>query len=185
MSPSLQSQPLAITESHQTYVDAVAEPSPTVEYEELVQQDQDRPPPLLLGPPRSRLGELRHRMGLTAIWLFSFLGLERDIFNHVVRMIFFVAKLMFLAQPCWPYMPKFEVGVPLIIIAALDLKVPDPSTSSLARRNQRGEIEFGPSPVRGLGWSVGLMVFHIVAIWLAQRWGAFCLSHPQEDFGPW
>ena len=185
MSPSLRSHPLAIAESQETYADAMAEPSPAGEYEELIERDRDMSSPLLLEPPRSRSGEFRHRMALVAIWLSDILGLERDFLNHVLRMVFFIAKLMSLAQSCWPYMAKFEVGVPLIIIAALDLKVPEPTISSLARCNRRGEIEFGPSRLRGLGWSVALLVFHTIVIWLAQRWGALCLKPPQEKLGPW
>lgn len=187
MSASLHahSHPLAITENQETYADTTPKPSPTHGFEELMQRDQDRSPPLLMAPPRSRFQGLWHRVELSVVSLFNLLGLERDILNHVVRMVFFITKLMSLAQPCWPYMAKVEVGVPLIVIAALDLRVPEPATSALAHRNQRGEIEFGPSRMRGLEWSLVLVVFHTVVIWLARRWGTLCVEPSEEDWGIW
>lgn len=141
----------------------------------MTKRDQVRSPPLLMAPPRTKLQEARHRAGLMIFYLLSQVGLERDLVNHTVRLSFFLTKLLTLAQPCWPYVTKMEVAIPLVIVAALDLKVPESANYALAHRNQHGEIEFGASRVRGLAWSTTLFVLHVGALWLAKRWDNLCV----------
>lgn len=176
--------PMAITDSPEDYADSNG-PSLTEEYSELMEGNEQRPPPLLLPPPRSQFGELRHNTSVAVVQLLRMLGFEHDVFNHLLRLVFFLTKLATLAQPCWPYATRLEVGLPLIIIASLDLRAPMSMNSSLARRNERGEIEFGPSRVRGMGWSLALLVLHAAVLWIAGRWNRLCVSPPRDVWADW
>jgi len=182
LSPARRPHPLATVDNPNDYEAVEDEPSPSEHYHDLTHREEVRSPPLLMAPPRSILEEARHRMGVMTFYLLSQLGLERDTVNYTVRLSFFLAKVVSLAQSCWPYMTKMEVAIPLIILAALDLKVPESTNFTLARRNHRGEIEFGPSRARGLGQSTALFVLHVGVLWLARQWDDLCVK-PQSHWG--
>lgn len=141
--------------------------------------------PLLLPPPRSRASEMRHNAYLVAMYLLSLIGVQHDVLNHLFRLSFFLVKFMSVMRPCWPYMTRLEVSVPLIMIAALDLRVPDPSTSVMARRTVAGEIQFGPSRFRGMGWSMVLLVLHLAVVWIVGRWDALCVTTSRDIWESW
>lgn len=188
LSPTRRSRPhphpLAAVEDSDDLAAVDDEPPPTGDYRDTTKRDQVRSPPLLMAPPRSNFQEARHRASVTILYLLSQVGLDRDPINHSVRLSFFLTKLLTLSQPCRPYVTKMEVAVPLVIVAALDLKVPESTNYTLARRNQHGEIEFGPSRVRGLAWSTALLVLHVAVVWLAQRWNSLCVK-PQTPWDTW
>ena len=191
-SPGIREQPLTIANNHShkhnrnhNYIEEVEETAPVDDYDALTNRHSDRSPPLLMAPPRSRLEELQHKAEVAALYVFSLVGIERDLINHALRIGLFVLKLTTLAQPCWPYTIKLEVAIPLILIGALDLRVPEASQSALARRNRQGEVEFGPSRMRGLTWSLFLVAFHVAMLWAARSLNSLCVTHALHEWEQW
>lgn len=184
LSPTRRPHPLTSVENPDDQEAVADESSPVEDYHDLTKRDQVRSPPLLMAPPRSGLQEVRHRAGVMTLYLLSQVGLEGDLVNHTMRLSFFLTKLFTLTQPCWPYVTKTEVALPLVIVAALDLKVPKSTNYALAHRNSDGQVEFGASRVRGLAWSTALFVLHVGVLWLAQRWDNLCVK-PQSHWEGW
>lgn len=187
LTPRLRPHPLAVAHNpNQEYRQTEDEGSTVDDYASLADhRGYARSPPLLMPPPRGRLEELQDRTELAAFYVFSLVGIEHDLLNHALRMGLFIVKLTTLAQPCWPYMVKLEVAIPLIFIGVMDLRVPHASDSPLARRNQRGEVEFGPPRMRGLMWSLVLIGFHAAVLWLARGWNSLCVTHALKDWEQW
>lgn len=137
-------------------------------------------------PPRSRSAELRDNVHLFGTYLAErLLGPERDLPNHAARVGFFLIKTLTVMRPCWPYMSRMEISVPLLVAAALDLRVPDPASAAVARRTLGDAIEFGPARLRGLGWSVMFLLVHLLVIWGLGKWDALCVAPTRDVWDGW
>lgn len=150
--------------------------------------DEARRPsrPLLMPPPRSRTAEMRDNIYLVLVYLTTrLLGPQRDLPNQLVRIGFFLVKVLTVMSPCWPYMSRMELSLPLLIGAALDLRVPDPGSATVARRTVDDAIEFGPARLRGLGWSAVLLVLHLIFVWGVRRWDALCVVPTHGAWERW
>lgn len=189
---TLQTHALAVTKSQESYARQESPystvsytrgltPQPENEVETEPKRDEPgRSPHLLMAPPRTRLQELRYRTEVYAYRIMGIAGLGDSMVNYSVRMALFVAKLVALTRPCWPYMVRAEVGIPLVAMAAMDLRVPDAAGSLLARRGSHGQIEFGAPWYRGLSWSVVLLAAHLLILWVARRWDTLCVESRQN-----
>lgn len=139
-----------------------------------------------MAPPRSRAAQISDNTYLVMAYLTTrLLGPQRDLPNLLVRTSFFLIKVLTLMRPCWPYTLRTEVSVPLLVGAALDLRVPDPSTGVVARRTADDVIEFGPARMRGLTWSFVFLVAHLLVVWGVGRWDALCVIPTRDAWGNW
>ncbi|KAI6781292.1 serine/threonine-protein kinase-like protein [Emericellopsis cladophorae] len=132
--------------------------------------DALRSPPLLMAPPRSIMTELRHQTNLFLVAT----GFDGDTLNQGIRLGFFLVKILTLLRPCWPYTVRLDVGVPLLLVAALDMRVPSSGEYQLARQSSEGDIEFGPSRWRGLLSSLVMIALHAMCLWIAGSQDALC-----------
>ncbi|CAH0023958.1 unnamed protein product [Clonostachys rhizophaga] len=145
--------------------------------------------PLLMPPPTTRAAAFRHRISIMAQQTAELMGVDRDLPNHLFRLSFFFVKMVSLFRPCYPYMANWEIALPLVMIAVLDLRVPRASEDdALARRNAGDEIEFGvppPPPFRGIGASVIFLLFHVAVLATASNWDALCAVSPNQEWSDW
>uniref|UniRef100_A0A8H7NH39 Protein kinase domain-containing protein n=1 Tax=Bionectria ochroleuca TaxID=29856 RepID=A0A8H7NH39_BIOOC len=145
--------------------------------------------PLLMPPPTTRAAALRHRVSIMAQQTAELVGVDRDLPNHLFRLSFFFVKIVSLFRPCYPYMANWEIALPLVMIAVLDLRVPRASEDdALARRNAGDEIEFGappPPPFRGIGASVMFLLLHLAVLATASNWDALCTVSPNQEWSDW
>lgn len=124
-------------------------------------------PPLLLEPPPTRVAALCRTVVLFFFRLCNALGVQPATVYYTFRVSLFLAKLGTLVRPCWPYLPKLEVGTPLVIIATLDLA--------------RYSLMPHRSPSYSAYWtSVVLLGFHFVVLLVARRWDTLCLNFNHE-----
>ena len=138
-------------------------------------------PPLLLEPPRSTIDDAGHGLQIALHRISVLIGINEDFISHTLRLSLFFAKLATLARPCWPYMSTWEVSIPLILIAVLDLGHPS------FRRMPPGWVNFDSGsalPVNPLV-SLGLLLLHLAVLWVANRWEALCVVAHPDPWGGW
>ncbi|PHH73015.1 hypothetical protein CDD82_5693 [Ophiocordyceps australis] len=150
-------------------------------------------PPLLMAPPRTRAAELRYQLDMAMFRVCQLLGLS----SHLGRLALFLLKLASLAQPCWPYVTRLQVALPLLLVAALDLAAPRaPSSSSssssspptpLLDRAAAAATRHVPAAASAsaMATTLLLLVLHFVVLWLARRYNGLCVAPPQHDWGQW
>lgn len=130
--------------------------------------------PLLLPAPTDGTANRVRRTIDT--WVRSF-GPSKATLIHAGRLCLFLAKLGLLVRPCWPYVPNFGFALPLILLAALDLRPGrDESSQSQQATGQRD---------RGWKSSLSLLMLHLSVLWLAGNRGTFCAILPQESWQEW
>lgn len=130
---------------------------------------------------------MRYKIEIALHHISNILGLRWDLLSYTTRLGIFLLKLGTLGRPCWPYVARLEVSIPLIVVAALDLGLPTITTDFAARQrqaNQGGLVERHP-PSTGMGTSLILLALHFAVLWVARRWDALCVSVPQDDWADW
>lgn len=127
-------------------------------------------PPLLLEPPPENFAVVKRNLAVGLLRTCAALGIQARTILFAWRVTLFLAKLASLIRPCWPYLPKLEVSLPLILIATLDLA----KTSWNPSRS--GEVWNGS----GQGVSLLLLGFHFAILLLARRWSSMCLGFDHE-----
>ncbi|KAL1870540.1 hypothetical protein VTK73DRAFT_2579 [Phialemonium thermophilum] len=78
-------------------------------------------PPLLMPPPRTFFGEVRHRALLLRHHVGEFVLYHEEQIVFSVRLGLFLIKMGAIARSCWPYSVDWGVGAGLVAVAALDL----------------------------------------------------------------
>ncbi|QUC18987.1 uncharacterized protein UV8b_03228 [Ustilaginoidea virens] len=144
-------------------------------------------PRLLMAPPRSRRDELLDQLKILTQNTIFRLGVNISTSEFILRALIFIFKLVTLTRPCWPYMVTLEVGLPLVVIAAMELgwssSDPEPGRHQ-THRNCRSS--FGSRRDRlNIGIKAILLSFHLSALWVARRWDALCIGIPQEEWAQW
>lgn len=129
------------------------------------------PTRLLLPAPRTRLGKMEDYVGDLVTRVSEVTGVPIRTFRFCFKLGLFLFKLKALSKPCWPFLPSLEVGVPLIIIAALDLAWP------ATNRPSQGRFLVNDS---GIGLSIVLLGLHVASLWLAQGWDSLCVARWEE-----
>ncbi|PHH58521.1 hypothetical protein CDD81_5488 [Ophiocordyceps australis] len=145
-----------------------------------------------MAPPRTGAAEVRYQLDLAMYRVCRLLGLHHGLSGHVGRLALFLVKLAALAQPCWPYVTRLEVALPLLLVAALDLgvsrggrRVPldvAGGTSAAAAAAHHDVAARAPS---GMVTSLFLVALHFGVLWLARRWNVLCVVPAQHDWGEW
>ncbi|KAH6663258.1 calcium-dependent protein kinase [Plectosphaerella plurivora] len=144
----------------------------------------DAAPPLLMAPPRTWTADLLWRFTLAWYYL-ARLFAEGAPLPHLFRIAGFLAKVLTLSRPCWPYMINPWVGGLLVALAALDLGAGDthrrrPSHVVVARWQDQGQQSALAAPDARA--SVLLAAAHFAVLWAAER-GVVPLCAPSLD--PW
>ncbi|KAH6609036.1 iks kinase [Trichoderma cornu-damae] len=159
--------------------------------------DQQNPPPptndhahpdgpLLLAPPPQGASTIPRGAGLLILRFCAAMGAAPDAVRYLGRLSLFLFKLATLIRPCWPYMASLQVGVPLVLLAVLDLGLPTASTNTtLARRPSHGELVTSLSRQTGLGTRLLFLALHLAAVRMASRWNALCVAVPHDEWASW
>ncbi|KAK0385098.1 hypothetical protein NLU13_7576 [Sarocladium strictum] len=132
-------------------------------------------PLLLPGPPSTTmLGRLTSTTQVAMQRVGRITGVTSATVEYVSRLSLFLVKLSSLAQPCWPYMPTLQVAIPLVVLAALDLRV---SSTELTNGHHRG-LRW-----RAIITTIGLLTLHVGLLWVARSQDALCIVIQQEIDG--
>jgi serine/threonine protein kinase len=121
--------------------------------------------PLLLPPPTSHIADMRR--AVRAGWV-NFCGRNdwaADLPLLLFRLGLFICKLATLVWPCLPYMVRLGVGIPLALLAGLDLGMP--------------VVDRRPRPWwtgRGVELNLTLLGLHVLTVWVASRRGSLCAA---------
>ena len=115
---------------------------------------------LLMPPPTTRWGEVRHR---TIVFMYR----HAESLAFVLRTALFLAKMASLSRPCWPYTVRVGVGSFLLLLAALDLGMPQ----------TMGYWDWWASLV--------LLVVHFAVLGLAARSEVLCTMTGDEPWLAW
>lgn len=131
-------------------------------------------PPLLLEPPPENFAVVKRTLAVGFLRTCAALGIQARTILFAWRVSLFLAKLASLIRPCWPYLPKLEISVPLILVATLDL-------AKTSWKPSRSGEAWNAS---GQGVSLLLLVFHFGILLLARRWNSMCLGF-DHDWVDW
>lgn len=137
----------------------------------------DAAPPLLMAPPRTWSADLLWRASLAWFFLARLATDGGDPLPHLVRLAGFIAKVLTLSRPCWPYTISPWVGGMLVALAAFDLGVGDTprrrnSHVVVARWQDRGQQSALSAPHARA--SLLLASAHFAILWAAGRWVPLC-----------
>jgi len=135
-------------------------PIPSFPHDRPVEEAEDRDPhpssptintPLLMPPPSTFIGDVRHRAAVARHQAGSFARRNSENLAFLGKLAVFLAKMSALARVCWPYSADWGVGAGLVAIAALDLRVPPGSARAAGDggREWRGVPGDGGAIVRG------------------------------------
>lgn len=135
-------------------------------------------PRLLMAPPRTHGGEFRYQMSILGYRISSGLGTTAEAFSSTFRLAIFLLKFITLTRPCWPYVVSFQVGTPLVIIAAIELGWP----ISAGNEDWRGR---GTRRQLNIGATMALLLVHFITLWIARRWNILCTPPSQDEWAQW
>ncbi|KAK6064648.1 Carotenoid 9,10(9',10')-cleavage dioxygenase 1 [Seiridium cupressi] len=136
-------------------------------------------PPLLMPPPTTFWGDIRHQgvLGWHGMCQFYLDNAEDVVF--LMRLAMFLLKMASLARMCWPLAARLEISTPLVGVAAMDLGMPHRDVlvarpvdgSRMPRRSGASRWQWG--------WRISgaLFILHFLILWLANRWSRPCNSH--------
>ncbi|KAL2202898.1 kinase-like protein [Sarocladium strictum] len=134
-------------------------------------------PLLLPSPPNTTvLGRLNDATSHALQRTSELTGITSTTVEYTSRLSLFLVKLSSLAQPCWPYLPTLRVAIPLVILAALDLRMSPPNingggSSGLTRR--------------AIAISTFSLFLHASLLWFARSQHALCISIRHEGWPDW
>jgi len=132
-------------------------------------------------PPTTFLGDVRHRGSVAQHHARLFLAQHAEPAESLLRLGLFLAKMVTLSRPCWPYMVNWRVGAALVAVAGMDLGIPvrrgvalprQPPTSGPPDRDE-GATAFGGGR-RDWRVSAVLLAVHFLVLAAVSRWGALC-----------
>lgn len=140
-------------------------------------EEPSSPPLLLPGPTTTSLsGRLLDRTRIMVRRASHMTGITSAVIEHVFRLTLFLVKLASLAQPCWPYVPALQVSMPLILIAALDLRATSGGISYVDRAR---------APARAFAVTMALLALHMSILWLSRRRNTLCMATQHEGWPDW
>jgi len=140
--------------------------------------------PLLMPPPTTFLGEVRHRSVVAQHHTMLLLRQNAESAAFFVRLCLFLVKMVSLARPCWPYTVSWGIGASLVAVAGMDLGIPGSRGFAVPRRPSHG---VAAAPFRwGWDWrvSAALVVIHSLVLAAASRWGVLCAARP-DSWAAW
>ncbi|EPE06697.1 calcium-dependent protein kinase [Ophiostoma piceae UAMH 11346] len=128
---------------------------------------------LLMPPPTTFWGEVRHQALLAQYHATVFVSRHAEPVSFFARSVLFLVKMATLSRPCWPYMFQTVVGAVLVTMAGLDLGIPRRREPVLYRRHQRRQqIQIDWT----WDWraSTIFLVLHFAILSLASRYDVLC-----------
>lgn len=126
-----------------------------------------------MAPPDSQATTFSHKLEIIVFRAWNLMQPLAPTLGYFVRLAIFVAKMISLARPCWPYMVSLRVGVPLVAVAALDLGLPQLGTAYSYSRSRR---------TWGIATSLALLALHFSVLWMTPGWANLCAMAPHD---PW
>ncbi|CCF45643.1 hypothetical protein CH063_03660 [Colletotrichum higginsianum] len=174
-SPRLRPQAQAMVSSRSQ--DSFIRLSP--EREESVDSSKDEPlnsPPLLMPPPATPFEALRHKLMIGRMRASQLVRYNANPLLAVLRLGFFLSKMLSLTRPCWPFMVSPNIAAPLVMLAALDLGLASAGTRPLTPygRETSRRMPNGLPWAWGLRGSVVLVVLHLIVLWFGRHWNSLC-----------
>lgn len=134
-------------------------------------------PLLLPGPPNtSMVGRLGRTTRLAVRKASDMTGITSSTVEYFSRLTLFLVKLSSLAQPCWPYMPALQFAVPLVILAALDLRLSPTEVS----HGLRGVLRW-----RAIVTTLFLLLLHVSLLWFARSQDTLCMAVQHDGWPDW
>jgi hypothetical protein len=132
---------------------------------------------LLMPPPSTTAETIRRNF----FYLLSSLAEVLNLANvwFLARVGIFVIKLVALHRSCWPFMATLEVSVPLLLLAALDLRFP--GTSPLVSQQVDSSRQSFYHAIVGGAISLGLFWVHFAAIYGATTRNVLCVVNERHD----
>lgn len=135
--------------------------------------------PLLMGPPlsvNSPPGGSLYPILLSRMYESISDMIWQPLFS---RLVLFLLKMLILARPCLPFMFNFTLGLPLVLLAGLDLglaaaPVRSPNLPSL--QAERGQTYARGHWIWGHTTSLALFAVHILLVWAFAQIGILCPS---------
>lgn len=145
-----------------------------------------RPPdtPLLMAPPTSVTGAIHGSGHGASNWIYRQLPPMSELLTISFWLGIFLAKMLALTRPCLPFMFNLAAGLPLVLLAALDLGVTLTRRSSgildehASNRAQSGRhLDWGPRT------SLVLVGLHFLFAGAMDRFDVLC--SPPPDGSAW
>jgi hypothetical protein len=139
--------------------------------------------PLLMAPPEPSNSLEAVSAGLANIFgrTLHMLGFERCSLSQFLRVGCFLVKLTLLCRRCWPFMTTLQVGIPLVLLATLDLRKP---RQTLLQTNH-GWLSVLASSFKSPILSFLLFLVHLSVLSVASQWGALCVTRPSPRWDEW
>jgi hypothetical protein len=138
--------------------------------------------PLLMPPPTTLSEDIRHRILVSWLQAKTVVAANGDLIVAFTRLVLFLAKVVILARPCWPYVAKLTIGAPLVGLAGIDLALPAGRAVTSRGRGGPGRHEAAAASrwVWDIRTSLSLFFLHVLAVWLASMSGGLCAKHVDQ-----
>lgn len=140
-----------------------------------------RSPPLLMAPPTTFFGEVRHRGFVARHYLAHFAEEHSETTFLFLRLALFLVKMATLTRPCWPYLVNTGIGASLVAVAGLDLGIPGTMQGRGAPRRGSHNVSIAGrqvAPRSRWRWdwkaSMTLLALHFAVLWATSRRGVLC-----------
>lgn len=134
--------------------------------------------PLLMPPPTTGVGIMPGTGSGWSSWFNRQLPPPYELLTISFWVGSFLAKMAALTKPCLPFMFNLATGLPLILIAALDLGAAVTRRSSGHWDGSMDRAHLG----RRLDWStktsLALLGLHFLSAWALNRFGVLCSPPP-------
>lgn len=130
--------------------------------------------PLLMPPPTAGAGIIPGTGSGWTSWFNRQLPPPYELLTTTFWVVSFLAKMAALTRPCLPFVFKLTTGLPLILIAALDLGATVTRRSSGHWDGSVDRAHPGPRLDWGTKTSLVLLGFHFLSAWALNQLGLLC-----------
>lgn len=144
-------------------------------------RDSSTNAPLLLAPPLSQWGRVKHNLR-TVTERLNELGEDLILQPMFPRILLFLLKILTLSWSCRPYAFNLTAGLPLILLAISDLTM---ATYPLHPRSSRSYYNTAMNWVQTHIFSLLLFVVHMLLIWAMAHFSILCPPPLLDVRIPW
>ena len=145
--------------------------------------------PLLMPPPTTLAEHIQHRALVRLHHFSQFFSDSGSSMALLTRVILFCVKMYTLATACHPYIPKMNIGLLLLFLAALDLGAPYRDGVAGARHARHASAGVAPGTfavsdvlgsatlpwwARAVKWNTVLLLLHFLILWFCSTFHLLC-----------